>query len=747
MTDKWFLQDIEHQLKKRKRVVILDPNGQCEFLLPFLESNNYTVLKTDRSLSEEWQTIKEELFLRNDAETKYKDNKVIFYVTREQSKLSFLFDYCFTHGCLDLSNPIKWLKDKIFSNTGLQVQKENAMILTAAKLGIGEDIGWWKKIIQDLEDLVSLEDKLLPFLNNPEDYLNSFDSDIRRLFEEKLFELLEQPYISKQPKTLANEIVKKLFDGLINNNVSGFLISLYYKWADSEKYRPSLDHYISHYQLSASHNIWAVHPDHCFQEIDKKILQQISENIRNKSYLSEKLNIIKVRSNSHKVKRYIPSWLQDIISLLEFDIKPLTACDNFDKVVTFYVDHFSKIDRAIRNLYVSFLQEETIIRPLQEFYESLNYQLLDAWYSFSNEYKSNQKGFLIKLFKKAKPGTAVIVCDGLRYEIADFVFSELKKQFTIEKSIMLADMPSETENNMSALYTDNNKIIPIHKDREKELSEITQKNIDYKNLESVNESINSEYTVLTYKDIDKAGETMQQGAIKLFQEFENVLISKIKILLNSQSIKEVYLVSDHGFVLTGLLDEADKIVPEVKGKKDVHERFIRTVEKQSNSDWLEFEKKYGDYNYFYIAKNHRPFKSKGVYGFSHGGFTPQEIIIPNFVFKKKKPRTSGLKVSIINKKDLEEVTGKYFKIKIQASASASDLFSSSRKVKILLFSDNINYSSSNIINIDADKSESIEFSINDESELQAALIDADSQKTLDTVKIKKSNLRDLGGLL
>ena len=58
---------------------------------------------------------------RYEAETEYNDTPVVFYMVREQNKLSFLFDYCFTHGCVDLSNPVEWLKTKLFKATGLQV--------------------------------------------------------------------------------------------------------------------------------------------------------------------------------------------------------------------------------------------------------------------------------------------------------------------------------------------------------------------------------------------------------------------------------------------------------------------------------------------------------------------------------------------------------------------------------------------------------------------------------------------------
>jgi hypothetical protein len=210
---------------------------------------------------------------------------------------------------------------------------------------------------------------------------------------------------------------------------------------------------------------------------------------------------------------------------------------------------------------------------------------------------------------------------------------------------------------------------------------------------------------------------------------------------------QINLVTDHGFVLTGLLDEADKIDPITVGKKEVHERFVRTADKQSNNDWLMFEKPYGEYKYVYAAKNHRPFKSKGVYGFSHGGFTPQEIIIPNFVFSKDSVATKGLEVAIINKKELTEVTGELFGLKVQATGKVDDLFSSSRKIQVLLYANNLKYSSSNIITIEAGATQSFDFSFGGNNEIIAVIVDASTQEQIDSVKIKKSNARDLGGLL
>lgn len=745
MTDKWFLQEVEQQLLHRNRVVIIDPKEQCVFLLPLIAGKGYQLFRTDSKLTEHWQTVQEELLIRHEAETNYKDTPVVFYVSREQDKLSFLFDYCFTHGCVDLSNPTEWLKNKLFSATGLQVNMDNPVLLTTAKLGVGKDLSWWKKILQKLEDPISIDDELLPFLHNPEGYMKSQDKDIRRMVEEKMFELIGQPYLAKPPKTLALEVAHYLFNGLIANSLSEQLMSIYFKWVDSDTYSSSLREYVVNFKIDDAVNVWAVNPNHCFPKVDQLALKKITSNLSNKSYITEKLVKIKQRANAQKVRKLIPAWWQDVITLLEFDTKPIATCTSFEKVVSFYVNSFSKVDRAIRNLYAAFLQEEEIIRPLQEYYESLNHELLQQWFDYSAEYKSDQQGYLVDLFKSAKPGVAVIVGDGLRYEIADYIAATIDKQYKVEKRTMLADIPSETEHNMSALYAGNNEVFPLHKDREKKLTELTGKEITFIDLETLHYGLKAEYLVLTYKDIDNTGEKLQHGAIKLFSEFEKTIADKITLLLN-MGYNEVHLVTDHGFVLTGLLDEADKISPNVTGKNKVIERFIRTVDKQTNSNWICFDRKYEDYNYVVIAKNHRPFKSKGVYGYSHGGFTPQEVIIPSFKFSKVKEATSGLEVKIANKQQLKEVTGDIFPVKVEASKTKNDLFSSYRKVQVLMFAGSKQYSTSSIYTLNAGGTFIPEFSFNGNELVQASLIDVETKEQLDSITIKKSSARDLGGL-
>ena len=101
-------------------------------------------------------------------------------------------------------------------------------------------------------------------MDDPEAYIADLEHDIRRMFETKVFQLLNQPYMTKPPKTLAEEVARKLLDGLAYNDIEADLLSIYYRWADSETYSPSLMNYVANYNLDSSVDPWAAHPDHCF---------------------------------------------------------------------------------------------------------------------------------------------------------------------------------------------------------------------------------------------------------------------------------------------------------------------------------------------------------------------------------------------------------------------------------------------------------------------------------------------------
>ena len=81
-----------------------------------------------------------------------------------------------------------------------------------------------------------------------------------------------------------------------------------------------------------------------------------------------------------------------------------------------------------------------------------------------------------------------------------------------------------------------------------------------------------------------------------------------------------------------ILDEADKIpVPQGDIIKS-EERFCLANENLGNENIIARNQNYKGSQYQYYAKSDKPFVSKGAYGYAHGGFTPQECIIPAYEF-------------------------------------------------------------------------------------------------------------------
>ncbi|MFT4526691.1 MAG: hypothetical protein ACI85F_002867 [Bacteroidia bacterium] len=63
-------------MQHRNRVVLLDPSGECGFALPIIKKQGYAVLEVDAGLKENWKQVREELFLRHEAETVYQGGSV-----------------------------------------------------------------------------------------------------------------------------------------------------------------------------------------------------------------------------------------------------------------------------------------------------------------------------------------------------------------------------------------------------------------------------------------------------------------------------------------------------------------------------------------------------------------------------------------------------------------------------------------------------------------------------------------------
>lgn len=745
MIDRWFKNDLQNIYDRHSVVVFIDESGEAEFLLKTVR-DEYTIHQANSEL--------EELHVKYLIEkAQPSDERFLIYSRSKRDELKFIREYCETCGCLEIRHLPHYIKEKVHQTLNLNINLPKEELIAAAKVSVGKDPTYWMDLShKGATEIFDLTKELLPFVHDPDTYAKEkYDAQLREIFYRKVNDLLGQDYLNKPGTTLAGEVVKAMLDGLAKGCCNKTLESVYQNWLDSLSYRASFDGYLGRYALSMELDIWNVSPHHPFRQVDERWLAEIGKNLSDKASLSQALAKLRQRSQSSQAQALGILFWHDVILLLEFDPKDITYLSSFSECVEFYQKHFSKLDRAIRNLYAEFLHKKELLEPFQELYKEYVSVFLDQWFKKWSGYKENQTGTLQRIIDAAGGlKTAVIVGDGVAYEVAELVATKVKGSVNLTKNAILADIPSETENNMSRIYMDNGVTEAVQSNREKYLAEKNPDvTIDFIRLDEVNEEARAgQFLICTYKDIDDMGEKLQQKALKYFPETIDFFAEKISLLLSSGYTK-VYLITDHGFVLTGLLSEADKISLVPQGEFDKAERYIRTEWKQP--EWtpalIEVQKSYKQFGYVYFAKNINPFKTPGLYGFSHGGVSPQELVTPYFCWEDSGASMGSLSVRIENKRDLKDVTGELFSITIQSDQGTGNLFSMERKVYLVFFANKTSVNKSDVFTIQRNARMTKEYTFDGHPEIEVHLLDAKTKEQLDRAVVKRNKDRDLGGLL
>jgi hypothetical protein len=745
MIDLWFKNDLRDIYASHSVAVFIDESGDAQFLLKTIEGE-YTIHQANSEL--------EELHIKYLIEKAQPSNeRFLVYTRSKKDDLKFIREYCETCGCLEIRYLQNYIKDKVHQTLNLNINLPKEELIAAAKVSVGKERTYWMDLShKGATEIFDLNKELLPFVHDPDTYSKEkYDAQLRETFYRKVNELLGQDYLSKPAPTLAGEVVKVMLDGLAAGCCNKTLESVYKGWLDSVSYRGSFNGYLGSYKLSSDLDIWNVSIHHPFRQVDERWLAEIGKNISDKAHMSTTLAKLRQRNQSRQAQALGICFWSDVIALLEFDPKDIAYLSAFRECVEFYKKHFRKLDTAIRNLYAEFLNKKELLEPFQELYKEHVSVFLDKWFRFFRDYQENQTGTLQRIIDDAGGlKTAAIVGDGVAYEIAELVAAKVKGTANLRKDSILADIPSETENNMSRIYLANGVSEAVQGNREKYLAaQNPDVSIDFIRLDEVTEeACPGQFLICTYKDIDDMGEKLQQKALKYFPEIIDFFAEKISLLLASGYAK-VYLITDHGFVLTGLLSEADKISVSPKGDFEKAERYIRTEIKQTDLTpaLIEAEKSYKQFGYLYFAKNINPFKTPGLYGFSHGGVSPQELVTPYFCWERSGASAASLSVSIENKGDLKDVTGELFSIKIRADKGAGDLFSMERKVHLVFFANKAQVNKSDVFTIQRNERITKEYTFDGHSEIEVHLLDAATKQQLDRAVVKQNKDRDLGGLL
>jgi PglZ domain. len=731
MIDKWFRQDIDALFKEHKRVVVSDKGGNGRFLVDTL--HDYNVIEAGSEL--------EELHARYDAEKNYADKPVVFYATMGQDKLCYLLEYAETGGVVALDNLPQYITNKIWQHLHENPKVDGATLVTAAKLSKGNDENWWRKVAEGLEEPFSVHENLISFLLNPTAYKER-GADIYRLLVEKIDDLTSLADTGQSPEVLASCLMKCIFDRLLDNTLTGPLDKLYDSLTKMSNTRQVVMDALSDYKLPDGVDFRKVSPDHCFVKIDESMMHELANAITERKSTKEYVDYLSARLKSDKAIDYKPNWLKDVKEVLTFSAAGIKSLSSLEDCAVYYRDHFSRLDADMRHIFVAWLSNPKVLRPIQYLYEQYEKELLDKWFTFADQYQPNQYEFIEKVLRK--PGrTAVIVGDGLRLSIVETIRRNFRnKNVKIEPDMLYAALPSVTENGMSELYGCHPKTKNAE-ERRQHLSELIE-NVEIMDADALNDSVTAQKLVLLFSDIDQLGEKKQLGALKDIDQYEKILNDKIQSLIE-MGYQHVYVTTDHGFVLTGILDDSDKQEVPSQPVQKVEERFILADELLDDNKLIGRKDDFFGYKYQYYAKTDRPFSTKGKYGYAHGGFTPQECVIPAYDFHVE-DAGNQLKVSISNKSELADVAGDSFDVKLHTEGDATNVFASSRKIKVVVFAGSKQTQKSPTIEVQAGKSvQPIEFDVDENDKV--VVIDAETKEQLDSASIKKSSVRDLGGLL
>lgn len=746
MIDQWFKTDLQDIYERHTVAVFIDESGEAEFLLKTIDGQ-YTIHQANSEVEE----LHVKYLIEKDQSTQ---KKYLIYTRSKKEDLKFIREYCETCGCLEIRYLQNYIKDKVHRTLNLNINFPREELIAAAKVSVGKDRTYWMNLShKGATEIFDLSKELLPFVHDSVAYSKEkYDTQILEIFFRKVNDLLGQDHLLKPATTLAGEVVKAMLDGLVAGCCNKTLESVYKNWLDSVTYRNSFGRYLDKYTLSLDTDIRNISINHPFRQVDERWLSEIGKNLSDKTSIRNALAKLSQRSQSRQAQALGILFWSDVITLLEFDPNDITYLSSFSECVDFYKKHFCKLDSAIRNLYAEFLNKKELLEPFQEIYKEYVSIFLDKWFSYFSDYKENQTGTLQRIIDESGGlKTAVIVGDGVAYEIAELVAAKVKcfignTECLIKKDSILADAPSETENNMSRIYMDNGSLEVIQSNRENHLvKQNPNLSIDFIRLDQVNEEARlGQFLICTYKDIDDMGEKLQQKALKYFSETIVFFAKKIALLL-SNGYTKVYLISDHGFVLTGLLSNADKISTDIEGKVKTAERYIQLKDKIIDDDNYVTKESRG--SYFCFAKSINPFKSIGAYGFSHGGAAPQELITPYFCWERSESAAVLLSVTIENKDSLKDVTGDLFSIKILADKGEGDLFSMDRKVYLVFFANKTVVNKSEVFTINRAECITKEYAFDSHPELEVHLLDAETKELLDRATVQKNKDRDLGGLL
>lgn len=348
---------------------------------------------------------------------------------------------------------------------------------------------------------------------------------------------------------------------------------------------------------------------------------------------------------------YIKRYTQDLYLVDTYYRKALNSFDKISKTVPIYDDMIT-IKRRLDTDYANFtniLNQEWIKCLTEKGHGLIGLKDIPL-----------QQNFYVEVCAQHTEKMALIICDALRFEIAAEIMGEIAKRrrHVAELGYAIAMLPTETKYCKQALLPHkllefqhdssmlvDGKFISTTDDRTEQVRKYRDNavcysfaNFDKKNSDDKREMYKNQLVIVFYDDIDESGHkaSTRTQVLNIVNNAITNLVDEIYSILSSYNITDVYLTADHGFLYNDM-SFADKDKLEILDSTiDQKNRYYLT---QSNVE-RDFIAKFkltevsgmndeDDSVYVAVPKGTNRFYTQGGgYGFTHGGASLQELVIP-----------------------------------------------------------------------------------------------------------------------
>jgi len=341
-----------------------------------------------------------------------------------------------------------------------------------------------------------------------------------------------------------------------------------------------------------------------------------------------------------------------------------------------YTESWWEIDKKYRSFRIKYDGEERLKKLsrhistlFRKYQESMNDKLLNL-FEASDKWEfpeiDSQHQFWENQIIRSQKKRAVFLVDALRYDLGCEMKERLESLFRGDKILlkpMLSSVPTLTPIGMAAIiagkdleagldeagnwriFSADSGNIAVKEERKKFLKKRHPKILFFELEELLGNSDvkldGGNPVVIFTNELDGVGH--ESGALNIssdfFGQYLEVLIKALR-RLGALGLEEIYITSDHGFIILDDLIEADKI--KVPANIDIlyHGHRCLIGENIPENMGAVFKFPGAAKMKFAVPRGIGIFRKRGAKIYFHGGLSPQEIVIPllKIVFKKAQPK-------------------------------------------------------------------------------------------------------------